>query len=709
MQPKEVTQQSRRNFLKTSLLTGGGLLMGLNFLGTSCAKNAEMPKSIEDLDFQSFNAYLKIADNNTVSIYAPNPEIGQGVKTSMPMIIAEELDIPWENVVVVQAGLNSEYKRQVAGGSQSIRLGWKNLRKAGATAKLMLLTAAANKWNIPVEECVAKQGVITNKKGDSIKYGDVVNEAALLEIPKKAPLKNVEDFTLIGKGIKNVDVEKIVKGESLFGLDYKYDGMKYAMLQRPPFGAKLASFDDTDTKKIKGVLTVVSFDNKVAVVAENTWAAMKGKEALKVEWKEIKKKESTAYHNEMMLAAFDKKGVEPMQSNGNFNTAVRNADMVIEQLYEAPFLPHNCMEPLNFFAHVTKNKILLVGPTQTPKNAAQKVAGNLGRKEEEVEVQMTRMGGGFGRRLNTDFAEEAAYVSNLSGYPVKVIFTREDDMTSGVYRPSVKYKIKATIKGGELTGYTIHEAVINRGMWKGISKYFPNGAIENYEVRSSAIECDTTIGWWRAPVTNFLGFAQESFLDDIASELKKDPIQFRLSLLDNAKRKKGIPYSPKRLQGVIKLVAEKGNWGKVEKGVYQGFAAYFSHNSYIAEIADITIENNKPVVKKVTVAVDCGILINKSGAKNQIEGSVIDGIGHALYGNLEVKDGVAQVNNFDHYQLIRMKDTPIVSTHFIESSENPSGLGEPGLPPASVAVANAYKKATGKRITKQPMMNEMIS
>lgn len=702
---------SRRNFLRTTALASGGMLIGFN-LFTACKSEVEMPVDIASLNFNDFNAFIKIADNGMVTIFSPNPEIGQGVKTSMPMIIAEELDVPWEHVHVAQGILdNKNYQRQVAGGSQSIRFGWDALRQTGATTRQMLVNAAAARWGVDASTCTASEGVITNANGETLGYGDVVKEAAVLEVPENVTLKEPKDYKIIGTDAVNVDIDKIITGKPLFGLDYKAEGMKYAVVLRPPaFGKKLVSYDDASAKAVNGVVDVVRFGDKVAVLANNTWAAIKGKKALTAEWEEDSKLESTEDHDKLLTEILDGNKFDERRNDGNVDVAFANADKVIERTYESPFLPHNCMEPMNFYADVKPDKIHLVGPIQTPSGTARRVAEMLERNEDEVLLEMTRMGGGFGRRLYGDFVMEAAEISSLTNKPVKVVYTREDDMAAGIYRPAIKYRIAASIKDGKLTGYHLKEAAINRNMYGLIPHFFPAGCIENYKVESANYQSNITVGAWRAPYTNFLAFAEQSFFDELATELGQDPVQLRIDLLQNVKgtTDEQIQYSGERMEGVIKLAAEKSNWGKAPEGVYQGFAAYYSHNTHVAEVADIEMDTyGNPVVKKITVAVDCGIVVNPTGAKNQIEGGVIDGMGHAMYSDFSFANGKPMATNFDGYRLIRMMETPQVETHFVENELSPTGLGEPGLPPAGGAIANAIKAATGQRLTQQPFIKYM--
>ena len=701
---------SRRNFLKTSVLAGGGMLIGFNFL-SACKPEAIVPVDISKLNFNDFNAFIKISEDGYVTIFSPNPEIGQGVKTSMPMIIAEELDVSWDKVSVSQGLYDPvNYQRQVAGGSQSIRFGWDALRQTGATTKQMLVNAASAKWGVEASTCSASQGIITNANGETLGYGEVAKEAAILEIPENVILKKSKDYNIIGQDIKNVDIQKIITGKPLFGLDYTSEGMVYASVLRPPaFGKKLVSFDDRITKSINGVLEVVKFGNKIAVLGSNTWAAMKGKKALVVEWKHDIKLENTEDHDTALFKILEGNKFDTRREDGNIKMAFAQADKIIERTYESPFLPHNCMEPMNFYANVMQTKVHLVGPIQTPAWTVGKIAKLLDRDSKEIHLEMTRMGGGFGRRLYGDFAEEAAEISSLAKKPIKVVFSREDDMAAGTYRPAIKYRIKASLKDGEITGYHLKEAAINGNMYGLIPNFFPAGCIPNYKVSTANHQSNITTGAWRAPYTNFLAFAEQSFFSELADELGVDHPKLLIKLLQKVKGTKDeqIQYSAERMEKTIKLAVEKSNWSKVTEGTYQGFSAYYSHNTHVAEVADVEMVEGVMVVKKVTVAVDCGIVVNPLGAKNQIEGGVIDGIGHAMYGDFSFKSGAPKAVNFDNYRLIRMQETPEVSTHFVESDLSPTGLGEPGLPPAGGAVANAIHAAKGERLLKQPFINQL--
>ncbi len=699
--------------MKVSSAAGGGLILGFTFF-TSCKRDEILTQLIPDITmpdaWTELSGFIKIGENNVVTIMSPNPEIGQNVKTSMPMIIAEELDVDWKNVVVEQAPLDEgKYKRQVAGGSQSIRAGWDSLRQAGATVKAMLVATAAAKWEVEPSTCSVKNGVITNAKGATLTYGEIASEAAKQEVPTDISLKETTEYQIIGNSKRNVDLKSIITGKPLFGIDTKVEGMQYASVLRPPaFGQELVDFDDAETKKIIGVNQVIRFGDKIAVVADNNWAAMQGKLALKANWKQLSVAEDTAYHDEKMTALMDEK-VEPVRNDGDNKKAFANADKVIERIYSAPFLPHNCLEPMNFFADVSDEKVLLRGPIQTPAWQQSRVAEILGRDKKDIQVEMTRMGGGFGRRLYGDFGDEAAEISSLAKVPIQLQFTREDDMTAGTFRVSSKYRIRAAIKDNKLTGYHLTEVASNANMFGSIPNYFPAYCVDNFTVDNVKFESNITTGAWRAPYTNFLAFAEQSFFDEIAALTNQDPVKMRLEMYEKAKSNKDdkMEWDPARMQGVLKLAAEKSNFNQQKEGIYQGLSVYFSHNTHVAEVADVKMIKGYPKVVKVTCVVDCGIVINPDAANNQIEGGIIDGIGHAMYGNFEFKDGKPNARNFDTYRLIRASEAPEIDIHFIDNGLSPTGLGEPSLPPAGGAVANAIYKATGKRLYKQPFYKEI--
>jgi isoquinoline 1-oxidoreductase beta subunit len=481
--------------------------------------------------------------------------------------------------------------------------------------------------------------------------------------------------------------------------------MKYAVVARPPgFGQIPDKVNDAAAKAVTGVFGVFPFDDKIAIVADSTWAALKGRQVLEVSWIQKTPAESTVMHDKWLTDLLIQKPAKSFRADGDAEAVFGQANKVIEASFSCPFLPHNAMEPMNFFADVKENSAELVGPTQTPQRSQTKVAEILGIPADAVTVQMTRMGGGFGRRLSSDFAEEAAKISRLAKSPVKVQWTREDDMAGGVYRPACKYIYKAAInKEGEMTGFHVRGAGLNVGN-PTRENNFPAGAIQHLLIEGHNKESNVSTGPWRAPVHNFVAFAEQCFLDEVAAELKKDPIDFRLNLLAKAASNPvgKVEYDIERYKKTIELVRKMSGWDTKKEGVFRGFSAYFSFSSYVAMIAEVTMVNNKPVIKKVYCAADCGIVVNKSGAENQIVGGIIDGLGHAQFGNIEIKDGKSQQANFDTYRMIKMNESFPVEVQFVENEIDPTGLGEPALPPAAAAVANAMFAATGNRIYSQP-------
>ena len=724
------TSYNRRSFLKSSALAGGGMVIGFSWLA-SCNPTPEkvqrMPKEWFDI-----NGFLKIGENGIVTIMSPNPEIGQNVKTSMPMIIAEELDIDWNNVIVEQAPLNTDiFQRQLAGGSQSIRAGWEGLRMAGATARHMLVAAAAEAWQVPASEITTNAGVLTHEaSGKSAGYGEMASAASKLEIPAEVSLKETGNFSIVGTDRKNVDGSKLVTGKPLFGLDIQTEGMLIAMIVHPPaFGYSYKSMDAESVKSMPGIKDVFpievypegiekqwsdggGIDKLVAIVGESTWQCMQAKKALKVEWEKTSPLESTAWHEEELTKLLNTSSKEPARKDGDVTSAFKKAAQIVERTYSAPFLAHNTMEPMNFFADVTAEKAILNGPIQTPEFLEKTLAARLDMPVEKIDIQMTRMGGGFGRRLYGHFGVEAAVISQKMQAPIKLVYSREDDMTQGTYRPTYMVKYKAGLdKDGKLIAWHVKGAGSNDDLI--FEDRFPAGAVDNYLAEKFSLETNVTTGAWRAPRSNFVAGAEQAFIDEVAEAAEKDPIEFRLELFDRAINDPvGDPekndYDPKRYAGVLKLVKEKSGWdGNQKNGAARGVSSYYCHNSYVAQVLDLSKDTNPPKVEKVWCAVDCGIVINPLAAKNQIEGGIIDGIGHATYSEMTFKDGKPQQSNFDTYRLIRHKEAPKeIESFFVDNGIDPTGLGEPSLPPITGALANAMYRATGRRYYSQPFITE---
>lgn len=724
---KVKTQFNRRSFIKISAAAGGGMLIGFSWL-TGCISDSKTETVEVPNEWFDINGYIKIGDTGMITIYSPNPEIGQNVKTSMPMIVAEELDVNWEHVVVEQAPLNTGfYQNQFAGGSLSIRLSWDALRMAGATGRRMLMEATAKEWNVSVSDLTASQGIIKEKNGKrTITYGEIASKAVGIEIPEEVELKDLKDFKLIGTSKKNVDGKKIITGKPLFGLDFNREGMKLAMIQHPPaFGMKLKDFNEEEIKGMAGVTDAFIIDTTIespdwsdekgflqliAIVGDSTWQLMKAKKAIKANWEIVSELENSRIHVQRLEETMETGEVQEKRVDGNPEDAFSKAAKVIERTYTSPFLPHNTMEPMNFFAHVTENSAELIGPTQTPEALEKSVSKLLNMPIENITVNMTRMGGGFGRRLYVHFGVEAAAISKRINKPVKLIYTREDDMSQGTYRPAYQAKYKAGLdENNNLIAFTAKGAGLPESPI--FPDRFPAGAVDHYSAERVDGKTNISTGAWRAPRSHFTAGAEQSFLDEVAELAGKDPIDFRLELFDRATKNpvgEKHEYEAERYAGVLKLVKEKSNWGESKPGIYRGVSAYFCHSSYVAEVIDLSIENGQPKVKKVWCAVDCGIVVNHDAAINMVQGGVIDGIGHAMYSELTFENGTPNETNFDRYQLMRHSQAPEeIEVFFVKNDIAPTGLGEPGLPPAIGALANALYKATGQRLTELPFVNQI--
>ena len=738
---------SRRSFIKSSLLSTGGLMLSFSWFAEAKSPEKLLNMNLPD-QWSELNGYIKITPDNVIKIFCPNPEFGQNVMTSLPMMVAEELDADWKNVVV-EMGVHDNVKLgpQFTGGSNSVKMYWKPLRNAGASARQMLIEAAAQTWGVPASEITTKGGVLSHSSGKTAKYGEMASKAATVAVPKEVKLKAVKDFSIVSTSKKNAEGVKVVTGKPLFGMDYKVDGMLIAMIQHPPaFGMKLKSFDASQAKKMPGIKDIYSFklyedgfeqagfdtrtfNEMIAVVGNSTWEVMNARKKINATWEPASETKDTMSGrggkrevvvpagletSSVQMAKMQEMAKQPakqLRKDGDPETAFKNAALVIERTYNAPFLAHNCMEPMNFFAHVEADKALVAGPVQAPGWIEPTLSKILNLPADKIEIQMTRMGGGFGRRAYGQFAYEAARISQKMKAPVKLIYSREDDMTYGIYRPMYTATYRAALDadknliGFHVTGGGIPENPIH-------ANRFPAGAVDNYLADGWEIPSNITIGAFRAPRSNFNAAAEQSFLDELAEAMGKDPIQMRLDLLKRAKENpvgKNNEYDAGRYVGVLELLKEKSGWGKPENaGKKRGVAAYFCHNSYAGHVVDLVMRDGQPYVEQVTSAVDCGVVINPDAAINMVQGAVVDGIGNSFYGALTHKDGTAEQNNFHNYRMIRHNEAPKkIDVHFVQNEIDPTGLGEPPFPPVFGAVANALFKATGRRFYNQPFKMEV--
>ncbi|WP_268036107.1 xanthine dehydrogenase family protein molybdopterin-binding subunit [Algoriphagus sp. PAP.12] len=741
------TKINRRSFLKVSALAGGGMVLSFSWLA-GCKPTAKemlaMPKEWFEL-----NSYIKIGDNGLITLFSPNPEFGSNVKTSMPMLIAEELDVDWKNVMVEQADFYPErYDRQFTGGSQGIRQGWVPMRTAGATARALLVAAAAQTWSVPSSEITTSNGEISHaESGKKAGYGEMASLAAKMEIPEDIALKEIKDFKIIGNSKKNVDGKNIVTGKPMYALDKKVEGMKYAAIVHPPaFGMKLKSFDKESVSGMSGIIDAFSinlfkddyrrnffdtttFPEIIAIVGNSTWEVMQAKKNLKAEWEEAPKTEfmaagfggnatevtipagleNTSSHKARMAEYINKPG-NVLRRDGDPEGQFKNAHKVIERTYSAPFLAHNTMEPMNAFADVKGDKAEIYGPTQAPDLIRGTIEQALGIPKENIQINLARMGGGFGRRAYSHHLVEAALISQKIQAPVKMVYTREDDMSAGVYRPTYSATYRAALdENNNLLAFHVKAGGIPESPLH--ANRFPAGAIDNYLAEGWDIPSNITIGAFRAPRSNFIAGAEQSFLDELAEEMGKDPIEFRLELLKRAETDpvgENNDYVPARYAGVLEMVRDKSNWKSPQANVHRGVSAYFCHNSYVAEVVDTVVKDNQPVVENVYAAVDCGIVVNPDAAANMGEGAIVDGIGNAYFGEMAFENGAPTKTNFDKYRMIRHKEAPKkIEVHFVQNNEDPTGLGEPLFPPVFAALANSLYKATGKRYYEQPFAPQL--
>jgi isoquinoline 1-oxidoreductase beta subunit len=707
---------NRRDFLKITGAAGAGLVVGI-------------PAFAKDETLSDFGAFVQIAPDEAVTIWISKSDMGQDVRTSLAMIVAEELDADWTKVKIRQAHLDKKFGRQGTGGSGSIRSLWLPLRQAGANARAMLVAAAAAKLGVDASTLTVSNGVV----GGKLFFGALAADAAKIKLEKDAPLKDPKDFKLIGRATKRLDNPNIVTGKATYGIDVQVPGMLYAsVLRSPVFGGKVKSFDAAKAKAVAGVKDVVKIDaigtdlpwNGVAVVATSTWAAMKGREALAVEWDEGEHANESTESLRKQLAEIIDTGTS-VASKGDVAAALASAPKKVEASYELPFLAHAAMEPLSAVAHVKPDGAELWLATQFPDWIATSGAQWLGLKPEQVQVNVTMLGGGFGRRANPDFGLEAIQISKAVGAPVKVQWTREDDLQHDYYRPASHHKISAGIDAdGNVVAWhhriaapSINAFLRAENKDRAHDSETPGVRdmpydVANFRTDFALAKSGVPRGWWRSVEHSINGFVMNAFLDELAHAAGRDPIDLRLSMLpkDFVQQAQGEqnparlwPYKSNRLRAVIELARDKAGWGRpLPAGRALGFAAHHSFFSYAAQVAEVSMEDGAPRVHRIVCAIDCGVAVNPDGIRAQIEGGIVYGLAAAMAEKITIDKGRVQESNFHDFPLLTIREMPRVEVHIVPSSEPPTGTGEPGLPPAAAAVANAMFKLTGQRVRRLP-------
>ncbi|MFY9741068.1 MAG: xanthine dehydrogenase family protein molybdopterin-binding subunit [Candidatus Sulfotelmatobacter sp.] len=705
---------SRREFVAAGIAAGAGLVVGFY-----------LPHGKSQKEVFSPNAYLRITPDNKITIVVARSEMGQGVRTALPMILAEELEADWKQIEIEQAGASTLYGDQTTGGSASVRTTWDPMRKAGAQAREMLISAAAMTWGVPRSACAAQEGSIVHTASKRrLSYGELATKASTLPIPTDVPLKQSKDYKIVGQRLARVDTPSKVKGEAVFGIDFKMPGMKYAALSRSPtIGGKLINFDDSESKKTPGVVYVGKLsDAAVAVVADSVWSALEGRRLLNVNWDEGPNKNlNSAAVRESLRAAATKKAASLYAAGDVSKVSGRR----VSAEYSLPFMAHAPMEPGNCTANYSGDRCELWAPTQVPQDCRDSVAQAVGLDPDQVKVNVTLMGGGFGRRLEHDYAVEAAQVSKALhdakiGSPVKVIWTREDDMRCSTYRPASLHQLSAVLDGtGFPVAFTHHLIAPSISGQKGqpgpngIDPDLPDEAafvygLPNVSLEYVLSETPVPLGWMRSVYALQAGFASESFIDELASVAKKDPLEYRLHMLA---KDQDISYfttiwKTARMRGVLQLAAEKAGWeSSLPAGHYRGIACFACFSTYAAEVVEISMENDTPRVHRVVAVVDCGQVVNPGILEQQIQGGVVYALSNALRAQITIDKGRVVQGNFDDYPPVRMDEAPVVEVYAVPSTEAPTGIGEPSVPPLAPALCNAIYAATKKRIRALPILS----
>ncbi len=723
-----VSDLSRRNILKSGLSAGVALLIGFDFVPKQAKADTAKPV------VNPVKAWMRIDSNGDVTLLYSKSEMGQGISSALPMILADELEIDWERVRVEHAPSTADYGDQGTGGSGSVTGMWTPVRQAGAAARQLLVSAAAKRWGVDPGSCTAKGGAVWNGS-QKIAYGDLVEDAAKLPVPDlaKVQLKKPEDFRIVGTVVQRKDIPSKTDGSAQFGLDVRVPGMVYAMVSRcPVFGGKLKSFDATRAKAIKGVLDVFPIEavaedvhswGGVAVVADSTYTAMRARKALQIEWDfGPAVNESSDTLRRQMRRLVDS-SMKVVVSQGDVESAISGAaaGKKVECDYELPFQAHATMEPMNCTVHIQSDGAEAWAPTQSPEQTAQMIGKISGLPSEKIKIHTTYMGGAFGRRYQGDFALEAAQIAKHTGKPTQLVWSREDDMTHDFYRPASYHRLSGAVDESGLIKAWRHKSTSTS-----INEWFDPKAVpeaselgctlqmpyllKNYKLEYLPAASAVPRAWWRSVEASVIGFVMESYVDELAHAAGMDPYEFRMKNLGADRMVKHFndaeerPLDVARFRGVLETVARNGDWGKkMPSGQGRGIAVHYSFHSYVANLVEVEVQNTAVKVKRVVSAVDIGVPVSPDGIRAQVESAIVYGLTAALKSQITVMNGRAEQSNFDKFTTLSMKETPLIEVHIVPSTNSPTGIGEPGLPPTAPALANAIFAATGKRIRKLPI------